>query len=284
MKADIIPIEVFIKLFLIVMFISLSIISNNDFYYKPYYKNIQYDEKLDVAILGGSNVMYGVSARLLLNNNYVRNYSIPNEGRAFSRYVKWVSLYLDESPVLIYSSIDFWILSENSGELDVKNQFLLPYRPIIIDLYLHIKSKMYSHVKTFNRKFDNYGDMLNNSFKCNNNVKVFDIDRLKGGISDSKINDFRNRIETLKETFHSDKIILRVPPLYINKKDLFVFKAYINNVLSILKRNELNVIIPNPVLYFDNKFVCNAAHHPTSEMREILTKDLFKQLDILRKH
>lgn len=62
-----IRVEIFIKILLTTLFVIVAIVSNNSHFYQPYYKNIQYSEVQDIAILGGSNVMYGISARLLLS-------------------------------------------------------------------------------------------------------------------------------------------------------------------------------------------------------------------------
>lgn len=273
--------EISIKLFLITLFVIITIVVNNNYLYQPYHKNIQYGEEQGISILGGSNVMYGISAKLLMRGrkNYkIKNYSIPNEGRIFSMYIKWVSSYLKYSPVIIYSSIDFWTLGQKSGaDIDVEKQHL-PYRPLLIDLYNYVKSKLFLSQKQFRRKFDSFGDLKKDNFKCNKEVKVFNIEKLKGGLSKSKVSRFISRFKIIKSTFNSAKVILRVPPLYINKKDQAIFEKYIKDIHDTLKKNKIEVLIPNPVLYFDNKFVCNAAHHPKSELRAILTKDLLKQL------
>ena len=275
--------EIFIKLIFVTLFSVVGFYGNKDFFNKPFYKNIKYNNEQKIAILGGSNVMYGVSAASLLNGDFdARNYSISHEGLDFSLYISWLSSSLDSSKLIIYSSIDFWKLSESADDLDQKRQYLLPRRPLFLDLYSDVKSKLSfltgKSTHHFQRDFNSSGDMKANNFRCKNDVKHHDVNKLISGLSENKISGFSKRIEVIKEKFNAEKVVLRVPPLYIAKDDEVAFTNYIKVVVAKLEKEGVEVLIPGSVLYFDKRFVCDAAHHGTDELRKILTRDLSKQL------
>ncbi len=214
-----------------------------------------------LILLGGSNVVQGLSAELLSKNFCeASNLGVNAELGSFHKYVKWLDYNL-KSKNFIYSSSIFYSLEIDDGEyksIEIPN----------IALYTVFKNLILDP----RYKFNEYGDLID--YNCKSHLRSHEIDAEKFINSNNIItNEIKKRILIIKTLTHSDNVYFRIPPIYVGKNENSdLYKYIIGQRIQLLK--DLNIkIIGETTVSADSSLFCDS-FHPNAKGREVFSKEI----------
>jgi hypothetical protein len=218
-----------------------------------------------LLLLGGSNVVLGLSSELLSKNSCeASNLGLNTEFRGFYNYSKWLGYDL-KSKNIIYSSAIFYSTSlddEESTSVKIPN----------ISLFTILKNVLIDPRIKFSRR----GDLIN--YKCNSYVESFEINSDEFLESNNIISkELNKRVSILRNLTNSENIYFRIPPIYVdNKKDFELYTYLIRQRIEHLK--DFNIkIIGETMVSTDSSLFCDS-FHPNAKGREAFTKEIVLKL------
>lgn len=217
-----------------------------------------------LVILGGSNAKTGLSAEILSTNlcNSI-NLGVDYEAQGFDKYSKWLD-HGNMAEKVLYSTMEVWKSSNKSGNLS--DEYFNSIFPRI-SLFSIIKASFFSDNKSYN----DFGDKIN--YQCFNVV----------GSNKTQVQDFSNsnilvaqeisrRISILKTIYKTDKIFLRIPPIYLDSNNSKIYKKLMAERIEVLKEMGINVI-DSTLVSIDESLFCES-NHPNAKGREVFSKEI----------
>ncbi len=251
----------------------------NDIIMHKQIQSLKNHTRIDGLILGGSNALFGLSAKQLsMKSGHVfMNLSLYNEGGNidnYSRYIRTASKQLnrDEIQWIIYSTIDFYSpnIKENAvginGEKRGIENFIIPN----VSLLSLIFRRFDRGIAEPNVVIGDYGD------------KVFTVPERWGFKNDTlirpnKIAFFKKVMlinQVFKGIFPQAKIIFVIPPTLSSQVPLF--RKYSSSISKDLRRMEINVVAQYFQQYDMSFWVDN--RHVNDKGRIWRTQDLYDSL------
>jgi hypothetical protein len=239
------------------------------------------------VLLGGSNIIYGLSAEMLspITGTPFFNLGLFKEGYSFDRYLDFVQKSLEaverqDVDLIVYSTFDFF-RSDISGidtlgfdeagiatkETGVKVS-LLPATPIFTRV-----QDLFSSTANSYRLQGERGDLNLDHIDCSVGV------RLPNEVYDETFaakfsGILRDRVLRIRDSYPSARIVVSAPARFIAARQLLEseIELYSETLLS----HGVEFIVEAP---FENESdLCNAAHHPNDAGRTRRTRDLAREL------
>ena len=267
-----------IKVIAILLWISYLIVYNTQLaLYLPYvnypeaYSKKNLTLRKGIVLIGGSNVRMGLSAEIISNQSYeCINLGISGEYGDFSRYVNFFKDRITPE-IIVYSSADIW-----SETLLKKNDILSFISIPNISIYKQFQSFFSPNQEII---FNSFGDQIN--YKCDTYILNHRIDCHKFTLSnDVNVQVFISRVQKLKKIFGTNKVIIRVPPIYssFNEKKLIIETMQLR--LKSLKDAGI-IIIEGKLVSSDRSLFCYN-NHLNEKGKNLFTMDLKASIKNLR--
>ena len=227
-----------------------------------------------IALLGGSNVLMGLSAELITSNNCKAiNAGIDYELGGFRNYVQWFGSKL-KSDITIYSPAAVW----SEGNLTSVNTTDIAFRPPA--LLSQLKAYFLRNGKT-DAGFNAYGDLL--GYSCLNMFSPMHIDKIKFEAANIEVViEIVRRTEAIMMLTHFKKVYLRIPPIFSEGKDAEGYRILMNRRIELLKEKGIEIIGTSTVVR-NRELFCDASH-PNLYGREVFSKELRDRLYSPRKN
>jgi hypothetical protein len=240
----------------------------------PLYHNSEFQEKgnhtmkKSLSLLGGSNVITGLSAEYISKEFYeCYNFGISSEGGRFAEYLNFIGNRISTSDIVIYSPAYIWNdMSNDNFYFD-----FLPNYSIISQL----KSFIYtpdSNQLTFN----SFGDQLD--YNCDDDLKSFIINEQKFTRNNNfVISEIIRRVEKIKNLTQSDKVLIRIPPVYVNiSNKKFISQNMIKRIKS-LKESGI-IVVGGTICSSDKSLFCDVPIHPNDKGRKFFSIELKNEI------
>jgi len=222
--------------------------------------------KRGISLLGGSNVRTGLSSEYISNKFYeCYNFGISSEGGSFSEYTNFIGNRISSPDIVIYSPSYIW-----SDYTDNTNYFdFLPSYSII------------SQIKAFNTSdsnqlnFNSFGDQL--EYNCGDRFKSFIINEQKFTSNNTfVISEIIRRVEKIKNLTQSDKVLIRIPPVYVNiSNKKFISQNMIKRIKS-LKESGI-IVVGGTICSSDKSLFCDN-FHPNDKGRKFFSIELKNEI------
>ncbi len=238
-----------------------------------YMQNSEFQEKENhvmkkgVSLLGGSNVKTGLSAEYISNNFYeCYNFGISSEGGRFSEYANFIGNRISSTDIVIYSPLYVWSdMSDNKTYFD-----FLPNYSIISQIKAFI-STPYSYQSTFN----SFGDQL--EYNCDTIFPCFIINEQKFTSSNAfVVSEIIRRVEKIKDMTRSGKVLLRIPPVYVNSTNQNFIVQNMLERIKFLKESGI-IIVGGTICSSDKSLFCDN-FHPNKKGRNIFSLELKNEI------
>lgn len=216
-----------------------------------------------IPILGGSNVRTGLSAEYISNKFYeCYNFGINNEGGGFSEYTNFIANRISSPDIVIYSSSYIWSESTN----DINHFDFLPSISIISQL------KAFIYTPDSNQlNFNSFGDQL--EYNCNNRFQSFRINKQKFTSSNTfVVSEIIRRVEKIKILTHSDKVLIRIPPVYVNISNKKIISQNMLKRIKSLKESGI-IVVGGTICSSDKSLFCDN-FHPNDKGRKFFSIEL----------
>lgn len=222
-----------------------------------------------IALIGGSNVRMGLSAEIISDkSNECINFGVNGENGGFSGYLNWIEgrIFPD---IVIYSPLDIW-----SQTPLIKNTFLdfIPTTSIISQINA-------AFFKDTSINFNSCGDQLN--YICGDDIQDIRINQQKFILSNVYVvNEFKSRVEKLKKITRTDKVLIRVPPIYVDQCQIKFYTDIINLRINALKEAGI-ILIGKTIISSDKSLFCDV-FHPNEKGRMLFSNELkeeYRKLD-----
>ena len=232
-------------------------------------------------LLGGSNILYGISAEDLFAKTGESFYSLGlfGEGYSFDQYLHFLDRALrnvqaTDVDLVIYSTIDFY-RSDNSFSrvgaydevgvaIDEGNYSLLPSTPLFTRIQNHYSSMTDSYDLSGVR-----GDMDLRNVNCSAQVSI-PKENYRSGFEIEFGRVLSDRAASLQERFPLAKIIVTVPARYVTARQLSAAEK--ETYSSILVKQGAELLVEPPLS--EIRDLCNAVHHPSETGRTKRTNAL----------
>jgi hypothetical protein len=220
-------------------------------------------------LLGGSNVLYGYSAKMLGNDLGLPfyNMSLLNEGFNFDAYLSFLTKAIQpeirqEVKLVVYSTIGFYAhrwAQDNYGHHDeigaIQRQYrdsLLPEKALLAKL-LNLHEMKATQIDIENM----HGDLDFTTVNCN--IKEVDPtkDTVDPDFSHSALQIFPNRADRIKKMFPNAEVVFVVPSRHILMKRLETSDQI--RIEHALSEKFVQLIVESPTN--DLGKLCDAPHH-----------------------
>ena len=221
-------------------------------------------QKVSYALIGGSNVQNGLSAETIsTDSNICINYGIDNEYGGNNKYFKWLDDMVT-ADVVVYSPIIIWSEGQKILENDqLSKESYFPKYSIVSQLY-----DFYTPSKSLYTKF---GDQT--EYICSQGFFGHKINTQNFiSSNDFIVKEIIKRVIKLKEITNTDKVLIRVPPIYTSEKNNYVFKNIIKKRLSLIKNAGIK-IVGESFVSSDKTLFCDNTH-PNEKGRFFFSKEL----------
>ena len=216
-----------------------------------------------ISILGGSNVRTGLSAEYISNKFYeCYNFGISGEGGGFSEYTNFIGNRISSPDIVIYSSSYIWSDLTN----DINYFDFLPSISIISQI------KAFIYTPDSNQlNFNSFGDQL--EFNCGDRFGSFIINEQKFTSSNTfVVSEIIRRVEKIKNLTHSDKVLIRIPPVYVNiSNKKFISQNMLKRIKS-LKESGI-IVVGGTICSSDKSLFCDN-FHPNDKGRKFFSIEL----------
>jgi hypothetical protein len=281
MAIDKIKIFSIIKIFALTIFLIYFIIYNSKFNLNlPLHSNIEYvgtlkkklSRKASYALIGGSNVQRGLSGEIISSDsNICINYGMDDEFGGNTRYFNFLKNIVT-ADVIVYSPMIFWSEDYNFIENDdgnSKNSYFPKYSIANqINAFFHPPKSFI---------INKYGDLF--YYNCNQDFIGCKINS-KNFISsnDYIVKEIITRVSKLKEITNTDRVVIRVPPIYASEKDKELYLGIMNKRINLIKNAGITLVGESYVstdktLFCDNR-------HPNEKGRAFFSKEIKDALTI----
>jgi len=223
--------------------------------------------KKGVALLGGSNVRSGLSAEYISNKFFeCYNFGISSEGGSFSSYTNFIGDRISSPDVVIYSSHYLWTdLNDNINYFD-----FLPSSNIISQIFALLHRS--DGIKL---KFNSFGDQL--VYQCYPIFQPFEINENKfTSVNTNIVNEIIRRVEKIKNITQCDKVLIRIPPVYVKNDDKkFISQTMIKRIKT-LKESGI-IVIGGTICSTDETLFCDN-FHPNNKGRNFFSIELKNEI------
>jgi len=232
-------------------------------------------------LLGGSNILYGISAEDLSAKTGESFYSLGlfGEGYSFDQYLHFLDRALQnvtatDVDLVIYSTIDFYrndnpfsrvgAYDEVGVAIDEGHYSLLPSTPLFARIQNYYSSMTDSYDLSGVR-----GDMDLRNIDCSTQVSL-PRESYRSGFEIEFGRVLSDRAALLQERFPLAKIIVTVPARYAAARQLSVEEKEAYS--SILVKQGAELLVEPPLS--EIRDLCNAVHHPSETGRTKRTNAL----------
>jgi hypothetical protein len=232
---------------------------------------------IDVAISGGSNALYGVSAREMEDDlGAVVNLAMPYEGVGRINYVDWLAQAGIKTRLVVDSPIAFWsnnnLRRQERKDTSVFN--LLPHQSLQSFLLTLLAPHAVSDTDVFER--DARGDLIRHV--CNDMFFPFSVTIATLRRTGASYEYFAERLETIREATRAKRIAFRVPPIWVTESTKRHIEPMLRHVIAEFRAHGIPVVEQQAMLITDKTFFCEVAHHPNSTGRAYFSADLVQAL------
>jgi len=264
---------VIIKIIALVIWLLYLLVFNGGFRdYLPYYSYSDAYEKTNlkiqggIALIGGSNLIDGLSAKMIHDNTRkCKNFGISSELGGFKNYCYWLDDRV-KANFVVYSPLLIW--NENLDNLVRENQLdkVIPAIPIATQLWSVFA---FSEVKKF--RFDSFGDRID--YHCDSLFETFTLNETDFCNSNPLIvSELLNRVIKLKKITKAKIVFVRVPPIYVENRKLELYRGIMNKRVNALKEAGI-IIIGNTIVSSDKSLFCDP-FHPSKKGRDYFSREL----------
>lgn len=240
----------------------------------------------DALLLGGSNVIFGLSAKLMTEklNLKFHNLALRNEGFNDNNYlghVEKIAQKMDRKRVrlVIYSSSKYaQATNPFTRNLD-KNLFgettklsLIPRTSLLENIPEMLSQKK----KSTNYQVNEFGDFVFSNYRCTpDEVKMEKYQGLKPQLV---LERMRRIEERMKQLFPNAKVVHIVPGAFSQYGALQL--DHFEKIKTENMKYGLNILFQDPIE--DRKQLCDTRFHVNEPVREKRTNDLIDRLQVAR--
>jgi hypothetical protein len=232
-------------------------------------------------VLGGSNAIFGISAKTLSQelNFPIINLSLRAEGFSnenYRNYIRTIIKSKNDIKLVIYSSMQYSTYIKQNSDKDI---FYIPkYLKIIpesqfanflfVNMRLLLTNQKLSFQDRENYIVNDYGDIIHDSVDCGYSgsgklFKMLDFDTVVKNVND--------QVSFLKQEFPLADIYFVFPSEFLhNHKDMKSFFERVSRSIELPK--SVHLIIDLTQLSMDH--ICDIEHHPNILGRDLRTKYL----------
>lgn len=251
-------------------------------------EKVEHEAATQLALLlGGSNIVYGLSAEILSSTTGASffNLGLFKEGYSFDQYLAFAEralagVEIQNVDLVVYSTVDFFrsgvskidtIGFDETGMATGARTSILPATPILTRV-----QDLFSKTTNTYRVHGERGDIDFDYIDCSGGVRipeeVFDADFAAefGGF-------LLERVLRIRGTFPNARIVVTVPARFIAARQLL--DSEIGVYSAILANHGIEFIVEAP--FEDGDDLCNAAHHPNEGGRSMRTSALARELVVL---
>ena len=229
-------------------------------------------------ILGGSNSIFGVRARVLdedvaLDKGALHfvNLSLWKEGFSFRNYYAWLSRIAQKPSLVIYSSAKVYSLGW-PPDTDNESQ-RLDGEPVISAF---ASERLFTRVigKSTPLEFDAYGDLAN--YNCSASMTPVEYKRF----DDRAAERFVSNVRALQQLYADTPIFLRMPPAYISAAQRQDWVHYFYLLKQYFQRNKVDGLVLDfmPRLLVTKERFCDSPYHVKRDFSEVLSHELANQI------
>ena len=261
-----------IKVLPIIIWLIYLVIFNTEFRdHLPYTVNSNAIEKkhlrsdVCLALLGGSNVRSGLSARKISTKACKGvNLGLSGEYGGFTHYSNWLDSKLS-ADVVIYSPSIIWSdISVVTSENDFQN--IIPAIPLISQVKAY-----FSYSKVSTHTFDSFGDQIN--YSCDTVFEGFSLNKQKFTNSNvSIVREIARRIDILKKITKAEEVLIRVPPIYVKKRNKESYMKIMNERIKNLNSAGI-IVIGDTKVSIDKSLFCDS-FHPNQKGRDVFSSEI----------
>lgn len=228
---------------------------------------INHTIKKGISLLGGSNVRDGLSAEIISNNFYDSyNFGVSSEGGTFSKYTNFIGDRISSTDVVIYSSSLVW--SELTHDINYLD--FLPSYSIISQIKSFIFTP-YSNQFTFN----SFGDKL--EYNCDTRLQSYIINEQKFTSSNTfVVNEIIRRVEKIKNITRSDKVLIRIPPVYVKPSNKKLIIENMQQRIKSLKESGI-IVVGGTICSSDKSLFCDD-FHPNDKGRNFFSIEIKNEI------
>lgn len=242
-------------------------------------KSRLHNQQLDIAIIGGSNAVYGISAQTF-NANHLKSYNLalsPHEGGNAFDMAHWLKKHNNTAKIVVYSSMNVWFLNDQSpfGDLLAMN-FIKPQShwlwpaPLISTLRRWYLSPLTDNIH-------NSGDVTRTP--CDPLIEPFPSHLVSWPKNNlHHLQAFIARAQTLQKSLQGQQLYIRIPPVYITENTEPLFRNYINEVVTALAENGVKAIGAENSITYNKEIMCFGPNHPTLQAAENYTQALIHEI------
>jgi hypothetical protein len=120
-------------------------------------------------------------------------------------------------------------------------------------------------------RYNSFGDLVD--YKCGYNFSSYSIDLLKfNEINDVIVKEIINRVEKLKEISRTDKVLIRIPPIYTDGNRKKIISEKMNFRINSLKDAGI-IVIGETICSSDKSMFCDSIH-PNEKGRIFFSMEL----------
>jgi hypothetical protein len=276
-----------IKIIALVIFLIYAIVYSSKFrYYLPLHSNysdyIDYNEKKSIifrkgiALVGGSNVRMGLSAEIIGDNfNNCYNFGISSEGIKFSEYLNFIGDRISPE-ILVYSTKFIWYDSPLDKTYSYNYLDFIPSHAItsqITDFIFPGKSNLESSNLLF---FNSFGDQV--GYDCDNRILSYNVNQKIFTRNNSLIiEEVVRRVKKLKILCKTEKVFVRIPPVYVNQERIKLVSEIINYRIKALKESGI-ILVGKTIVSSDKTLFCDN-FHPNEKGRKYFSMELKSSLE-----
>ena len=230
-------------------------------------------KKVNIALLGGSNVLYGLSAHLI-SANFAPciNLGLVQEMGAFAYYKDWLSNGF-KARLVVYSPAILWSTASNFREVTSVKKVNFYFPSIISQAKAGFILLFGSH-----SLYNEYGD--GDEFVGGGLTDYF-IDSTKFAHStDSIVLALANRIKIIKDISGSKFVLIRIPPVFAKSDVAKSLKQLMATRIS--KLQSAGVTVVKTTIVTSDAELFNDNFHPSKHGIKHFTIELIKELSSMK--
>ena len=250
-------------------------------------------DQIDGIIIGGSNALWGISAKNLSKDSSINFYNLAmhSNGVNYKNYFEYIKSSLTPSQALEVKYI-FWSTIQsiheppwNDFDRDIFGRLrlskLIPNQSVLSFLY-----KRFTRQESVFYEVDkNYGDFIFDNFKCtlsdSRYINSSDINLAQSGSYQLvNLQKLELQLKVYQEFFQSyfpNAAVIFVIPSTLHEINLSLFEK--KELVNILNAFNMKLHIQSQLN--DIKYFCESDHHPNELGRNLRTRDLTKFMKIL---
>ena len=271
-----------IKIFVILIWLVYLIIYNSKFRvhlplhfdyadYNDYSIKKEITLRKGIALIGGSNVRSGLSAEIIGDNFYnCYNFGVSSESIKFSEYIDFIGDRIS-SDIVVYSTKYIWYDSPTDKTYFFNYFYYVPSYSIISQITEFISPVSSNLNSSKSSYFNSFGDQV--GYECDTVIQSDNISEdifIRNNIV--IVEDIINRIKILKKITGTDKVLIRIPPIYVNEDRKKLISKMIDLRIKALKKAEI-MIIGETVVSSDKSLFCDN-FHPNEKGRTVFSNEI----------